>query len=86
MQFWLVPAALSKCLPTASTFFLQLWVLLGLTLVGINIWQVLGKWRTLILLGAMPIFAPLTHVADDVLNVILWQDAFFPFIFVCSVR
>lgn len=77
LQFWLVPAALSKCLPAVSTFFLQLWVFIGFTLVGVNIWQVLGRWRTLILLGAMPLFAPLTHVVDDVLNVILWQDAFF---------
>lgn len=77
LQFWLVPAALSKCLPAAATVFLQVWVLLGLTLVGVNVWQVLGKWRTLILLGAMPVIAPLTHVADDVLNVIFLQDAFF---------
>lgn len=77
VPFWLVPAALSKFFPSHSTLFLQLWVFIGLLLTSLNIWQVLGGVRSLIMLGCILVFAPLSQVADDVLNVVFHEDAFF---------
>ena len=77
MQFWLVPALMSKVLSGCTTMLLQLWVFAGMLLIGLNVWQILGGKRTIIMLGSLLVFAPLTLVADDVLNVIFWKNAYY---------
>ena len=77
MGFWLFPAYISQFYSSYSTQILQGWFFLGVLLMALNVWQTLGSQKTLMMLGALFIFAPLTHVADDVLNTIFYVDAYY---------
>lgn len=77
IQFWMVPSALSKLWPAYKILFLQCWAFLGLLLIAFNLCQTLGARSCCMMLVSLLIFAPLTHAADDILNVIFHQDAYY---------
>lgn len=77
MTFWLVPAALSKAIPSFSILFIQIWVAIGLVLVSLNLSQSLGCNRSVLAHICLIFIAPLTLIADDVLNVVFHIDAFY---------
>lgn len=69
IQFWLVPAFLSKTCGGASAQFLQLWVFLGIFLTMLNLYPTLGRAKSILFFPALLVFAPLTLLTDDILNV-----------------
>lgn len=69
IQFWLVPAFLSKTCGGASAQFLQLWVFMGILLTMLNLYPTLGRAKSILFFPALLVFAPLTLLTDDILNV-----------------
>lgn len=77
MSFWLVPAALSKAIPSFSIIFLQIWMAIGLVFVSLNLSQTLGCTRSVLAHLCLTLIAPLSLIADDILNVVFHIDAFY---------
>lgn len=75
LMFWLPPALVSKWLPGAEVFLLQVWCFVGVMLMLLNLHGTLGLKKTALMVLAISIFTPLSGMVDDVLNVIFHKNA-----------
>lgn len=75
LMFWLPPALVSKWLPGAEIFLLQVWCFAGVMLMLLNLHGTLGARKVVLLTVAISVFTPLSGMVDDVLNVVFHHDA-----------